>query len=85
MNANPNNSIATFTDEVAHEIVLSGNDRWEVALCEFSCYPPQVGTIAPHAVFGTTNPMVYRNLICPQFVSSKKALWLRTFIYPTIY
>ena len=37
MKAYPINSIAAFTVDLAHEIMLSGKDRWEVALCEFSC------------------------------------------------
>ena len=34
MNAYPNNTIAAFTVQLAHEIDL-GTDRWEVGLCEF--------------------------------------------------
>jgi len=35
----PINSIAAFTVELAHEVVL-GKGKWEVGLCEFSCVPP---------------------------------------------
>ena len=37
MKAYPNNSITAFTVQLGHEILLSGNDVWEVAICEFSC------------------------------------------------
>jgi len=37
MKAYPNNTIATFAVQLAHEIDLVV-DRWEVTLCEFS-YP----------------------------------------------
>ena len=79
-----NNSVAAFTFQLAHEIVLSGKDAWEVVLCEFSC-PPKTGTIAAYVVTGTTNAMVYCKQICPQFVGSKKVRCLRTFIHPSVY
>ena len=85
MKAYPNNSIAAFTVQLAHEIVLSVKDAWEVAVCEFSCPPPKTGTIAAHVVIGTTNAIFYCNLICPQFVGSKKVRCLRTFIHPSVY
>ena len=85
MKAYPNNSISAFRVQPAHEIVLSRKVAWEVALCEFSCPPPKTDTIAAHVVIGTTKAKVYFNLICPQFVGSKKVRCLRTFIYPMVY
>ena len=82
MKAYPNNSISAFRVQPAHEIVLSRKVAWEVALCEFSCPPPKTDTIAAHVVIGTTKAKVYFNLICPQFVGSKKVRCLRTFINP---
>ena len=32
MKAYPNNSIAAFTVQLAHDVVLSGKEAWEVAL-----------------------------------------------------
>jgi len=81
MKAYPNNLIVAFAVQLAHEIVLSGKDAWEVALCDFCCPPPKRGTIAAHVVNGTPNAMVYCNLICPQLVRSKKVRCLRTFIH----
>jgi len=54
MKAYPDNTIYPFRYQLAHEIDL-GTDSWEVALCEFSCLPPKVGTQNPHSVFCDTN------------------------------
>ena len=43
MKAYPNQTISSFTVQIAYEIDLTG-DSWEVELCEFSCPLPKVGT-----------------------------------------
>jgi len=48
--ASPNNTISSFTVQIAHEIDLAG-DSWKVALPEFSCPPPKADIKKPHAVF----------------------------------
>jgi hypothetical protein len=50
MKAYPANTISSFAVQLADEIDLAG-DKWEVALCEFSCPPPKVSSQKPHAVF----------------------------------
>jgi len=84
MKAYPDNSISAFTIQLAHQIVL-GTDSWKMALCEFSCPPPKVGTQTPNAVFYDTNALIYCDVIAPQFVSHSKVRCLRTFISPTAY
>jgi len=80
--AYPDNTIGAFTVQLAHELDL-GTNRWEVAICEFSCPPPKVDTIKSHVVVGDTHTLIYCDLITPQFVSHLKARCLRTFIHPT--
>ena len=70
--------------QLAHKIDLAGAS-WEVALCEFSCPPPKVGSQKPHAVFYDTNALIYYDLIASQFVSHSKVRCLRTFIPPTAF
>jgi hypothetical protein len=77
-------TISAFTVQLAHEIDLAA-DSWEVALCEFSCPPPKVGTHKPHAVFYDTNALIYYDLIDLQFVCHSKVRCLRTFILPMAY
>jgi hypothetical protein len=38
----PENTLGAFTIELEQTIELDPNDRWEVALCEFSCPRPAV-------------------------------------------
>jgi len=84
MKAYPNNTIAAFTVQLAHEIDLD-IDRWTVALCEFSCPPPNVGSLKSHEVVGDTNAMIYFNFKTPQIVSHLKVRCLRIFIHPTVF
>jgi len=60
MKAYPDITIS-FTVQLAHEIDLAGAG-WEVAICEFSCPPPKVGTQKPHAVFYDTNAGIAESL-----------------------
>ena len=84
MKAYPNSTIGAFTVLLADEKDL-GTDRWVVAIYEFSCPPPTVGTITPHVVIVNTNVLIYCDLIIPQFVGQLKVRCLRTFIYPTVF
>ena len=78
----PDNTIASFIVQLAHEIDLR-TDRWEVAICEFSCPPPCVGNIKLHVVLGDTNALIYCDLITPRFVNQLNVRCLRTFIHTT--
>jgi len=62
MKAYPANMLSSFTVQLAHEIDLAV-DSWEVALCEFSCPPPKVGSQKPTAVFYVRNAFIYCDLI----------------------
>ena len=84
MKAYPDNTISSFTVQLAHEIGLAG-DSWEVELCEFSCPAPTVGSQKPHAVFYDTNVLIYCDLIAPHFVSHSMVRCLRIFIPPTTF
>jgi hypothetical protein len=84
MKAYPNNTISSFTVQLAHEIDLPG-DSWEVALCEFSCPSPKAGSKKPHSVFYDTNGLIYCDLTALQFVRHSKFRCLRTFIPPTAF
>ena len=53
MKAYPNNGIAAITVQLVHEIDM-GTDRWDVALCKFSCSAPNVNTLRPNLVVGDT-------------------------------
>jgi len=64
LKAYPNNTISSFTVQLAHEIDLAV-DSWEVALCEFMCPPPKAGSKKQRAVFYDTNGLIYCNLIAP--------------------
>ena len=79
MKAHAANMISSFTVQLAHEIDLAG-DSWKVALCEFSCPLPKVGSQKPHAVFYEKNALICCELIAPQFVNHSKFRCLRTFI-----
>jgi hypothetical protein len=77
-------TFSALTVQLPHEIHL-GTDSWEMALCEFSCPTPKVGTQKPYAVFYDKNALIYCDLIAPQFVSHFKVRCLRTFIPPTAF
>ena len=70
--------------QLAHEIDLAGAS-WEVALVEYSCPPPKVGTQKTQAVFYYTNALIYYDFIAPQFLSHSKVRCLRTFVPPTAF
>jgi hypothetical protein len=48
---NTNNA---FTARLAKTIELGPNDRWEVAVCEFTCPAPKTGTFKEVIVIGET-------------------------------
>ena len=81
MNVHPNNKIAAFAVQLAHERNL-GINRWKVRLCEFSCSPPEVWTCKPKIFVGNTHALIHCALINQQFVSVKKAPCIRTYIRP---
>jgi len=86
MEAYPANTISSFTVQLAHDIHVDlAGDSLEVALCEFSCPPPNVGSQKPPAVLYDTNAIIYCYLIASQFVSYSKFRCLRTFIPPTAF
>ena len=84
MKAYPDKTISAFMVQLAHEIDL-GTYSWELALCEFSCPPPNVGTLKHHSVFYDTNALIYCDLITPQFVSHSKVRCLRIYNPPTAF
>jgi hypothetical protein len=64
----PGNTLSEFTIHLAQHIDLGSTDSWEVGLCEFSCLISVTETVD---VIGTTNSLVYCNLITQQFVGSQ--------------
>jgi hypothetical protein len=78
----PGNTIAEFTIHLAKRTDLGSTDSWKVGLCEFSCPPSVTGKVD---VIGTTNALVYCDLITPQFVGGQYGRCLRTFIYEPEY
>ena len=84
MKAYPNNTIGAFTVQLAHELDLI-TVKWEVAICEFSCSPPSVGTVKSHVFVGYTNASFYCDLISPKLVNHLKVRCLRTFSHPTAF
>jgi len=81
----PANTLAEFTIQLAQPIDLGSTDSWEEGQCEFSCPPPNAGTVKPHEVVGETNALVYCDLITQQFVGSDYVGCLRTFIHRSKY
>jgi hypothetical protein len=75
------NSLAEFTEQLARRRDLGASDCWEVGLCDFSCPSPASGKIRPIDVVGTTNFLVYCDLITPQFVGGQYSRCLRTVIH----
>jgi hypothetical protein len=78
----PGNTLPEFTIQLAQRTDLGSTDSWEVGLCEFSCPPSVTRTVD---VIGTTNALVYCDLITQQFVGSQYSRCLRTFIYEPEY
>jgi len=78
----PNNTIATFTTELAQSFELGSSDRWEVGVFKFAYHPTAVGTFQPTTVVGDTTGLIYCNLISPQYEGKILVRCLRTFIYP---
>ena len=79
------NTVAAFTVKLAHPVDLGSTDNWDVGVCEVSYPPSKTGTVSSYNVVGTTNVLIYCNLISQQFVGDNTARVLRTFIYPSLY
>lgn len=54
----PDNTIGSFTFELAGPIELGRKDDWEVGLCEFSYPPKDEGTLKPEVVVGDTMALI---------------------------
>ena len=67
------NKLSAFTVKLAQPIYLGPNEKWEVGICEISCFPPNVGNLRPVLVLGETNVLIYCNLFSQQFVGDSIA------------
>ena len=81
----PGNKLAAFTARLAEPIDLGWMDKWEVGVCEFKCYPINIGTFAGLAVVSAQIAFLYCDLISPQFVGSQCVQCLRSFLQPTTF
>ena len=80
----PDNTIATFTAQLARPAELGSSDNWEVGVCEFSYPPNSVGTFRHTTVFDDITGLIYCDLISPQYVGRALIRCMRTFIYPSL-
>jgi len=80
----PDNTIATFTAELARPVELGYSDNWEVGICEFSYPPYSVGTFKHTTVVGDTTGLIYCDLVPPHYVGRALVRCKGTFIYPPL-
>jgi hypothetical protein len=77
------NTLSSFTNQLAQPIDLGSVDEWEVGICEFSYPQAYVGNIPPKEVIGAKHALIYCDLIAPQFVGSQYTRCMRTIIHPS--
>lgn len=77
----PNNTIAAFQTQLAKPLDLgSGDDKWEVGLCEFA-YP--VIKPPPGKSFVINHTFIYCDVIAPQLVGTSLTRCLRIIQLPS--
>jgi hypothetical protein len=76
-------TLISFTVHLALPVELGSTDRWEVAVCELSCRPFNVGTYNRLQVISAKNAVIYCDLISQQFLGNQYVRCLRTFIQRT--
>jgi hypothetical protein len=81
----PSNTLSSLTVHLPRPIDLGSNSRWELEVCEVSCYPYNVGTYANLKVISADAALIYCDVISPQFVGSQYVRGLRTFIKASTY
>jgi len=58
-NLYPDNTIATFTAELARPVELGSSEHLELRLCEFSYSPKNVGTFKLTTIVGDITGLIY--------------------------
>jgi len=83
-NLYPDNTIATFTAELARLVDLAFSDNCEVGVCEFSYSPNSVGSFKHTTIVGDTTGLIYCDLISPHLMGIALVRCMRMFIYPSL-